>query len=294
MIDMGSSAVCPGSNCPAVIIEHLWLDGGGGSQTVNGIVNQFSQELSRVNDVYMTNITGLGVGLSISTITANNSGPYSNMTFVGTGICVSIKTVDTRGVHGLNCTTTGSTNSAAVYVDGQRNSIEDVNISGESTQDGILIGSKASGQGSVLFNVTGSGLNNVIEISSNATNNVPNGSDVTIMGVTSSGSIHSIDDDLAGSELSDPSVGLYVLGEKVTGNGGATVGYSRFTTSPTATAGATGANSATWILGSSAPTPASGCVVGSLYSVTTPNSTTNGTLFGCAGGTSGGTWIGIK
>ena len=95
MIQMGAaSPFCTNSDCQAVVLEHFGLDGN--QQAITGILNQFSQELSRVNDVSITGITGTnGTGLSISTPSANNSGPYTNITFSGTGTCLNINTVTT-------------------------------------------------------------------------------------------------------------------------------------------------------------------------------------------------------
>ena len=89
LIDMGSSSICPGSSdCQAVVIEHLGLNGSNVSG-VNGIVNSASQELSRVDDVSLVNIAG--TGLSIDSGNTSNSGPYSNIYYSGSGICASVR-----------------------------------------------------------------------------------------------------------------------------------------------------------------------------------------------------------
>ncbi len=280
MIDMGTPTLCPGTNqnCPAIKIEHLGLIGN--ANVANGIVNGFSQELSSVNDVALTNIPGIGLQVQVN---ASNSGPYSNITMSNVGTCVSITGAsDTRGIHGLTCTTS-ALSTAAVFVDGNNNSIEDVYIQGGSSQDGILIGSNANAQGNLLFNVTGFGLKNVIHLS--PANNKLNVSDITILGVTrSGGGTNTILDDLIGISITDANLGMYVLGEPVQGSG-STIGYSRFTTSASA-------NAATWIVGPNSP--GGNCAVGDLFSQTSGTGTT---LWGCGIPTNGpgtGQWYSVK
>jgi hypothetical protein len=152
MIDMGTAGVnglCPpisNNDCPGISIEHLGLDGN--SQLgVNGIVNNNAEELSYVDDVAFLNIlpnssgTG-GVALSLLTAYSYNSGPYTNLTMSNVGTCVNINGLsDTRGIHGLTCTLSSTSSGPAIYLDGANNSLEDISISGTSTQDGIVIGS---------------------------------------------------------------------------------------------------------------------------------------------------------
>jgi hypothetical protein len=156
LIDMGS-ATCPTSGCSGVAVEHLFLNGGGFD--MNGIVNNWSQAQSYVNDVHLINIsrTGLEIG-------APNSGPYSNIYFGaadvstcsgGVGgscpICVDIE-AQTRGLHGITCVGTPAVNGsgtgtpegdAAIYINASNNTIEDVHL--EAFWDGIEIGDVASG-----------------------------------------------------------------------------------------------------------------------------------------------------
>src|ERR1022692_978136 len=174
MIDMGSSAICLGSNCQAVLIEHLGLNGGNVDGT-NGIVNSSSQELSYVSDVSFTNIPG--TALAVETINAVNSGPYSKLTMSNVGTCVNLNnTYGTRGIHGLTCAPATSS-TAGVLVDGGNNTIEDVSISGTTSQDGILVGANLAAPNNVLFNVHGSTLKNVVHISALST-------DTSVLGVT--------------------------------------------------------------------------------------------------------------
>jgi hypothetical protein len=299
MIDMGNLTLCQGSNsinCEGVVIEHLALTGSG---SLKGIVNQYSQELSRVDDVSLTNFSG-GIGLSLDTH-SNNSGPYTNISYSGSGVCAEIygggsgslgtsepPINQTRGIHGLTCNMTGGS-GPAIYLDAPNNSLEDVYIQGSgSSQDGIYVGSKRGAYNNVLFNVLGSGLENVIRLSSAGSgspfyNNVR---DVSILGVTCTGSSgcpgNSIKDELTSTNLTDTNVGMYLVGEPVTKGSGSdftNIGYSRFTTS-------TNASAVTWLVGSNPP-PASSCAAGSLYSCTNSSycniSTEIYTLWGCIG-----------
>jgi hypothetical protein len=286
MIEMGTSKLCSAAmnDCPDVQIEHLGLVGNNKSGFI-GILNQYAQELSEVNDVSFTNFME-GTALVVETINAVNSGPYSNLTMSNVGTCVDINnTYGTRGIHGLNCTLTASS-TAGMLVDGANNSVENVFIQGSSSQDGILVASRYAAQSNLLFNVTGSGLKNVVELSVNA-------SDITVVGVTSLTSAATIADDLPGGRsITDENVGMYVLGEAVqdnTSGNPVVIGYSRLTTS-------TSTDAVTWLVGPNSPT-GTGCSVGSLFSCNSSNAKTCAqgvTLWGC--GTTGGStgWYPIK
>jgi hypothetical protein len=310
MIDMGNSTVCIADphtglrNCPAVVIEHLALDGTGQHLSgLKGIVNTNSQELSRVDDVTLTNFTG-GIGLSLG-YRSNNSGPYTNISYSGNGVCAQIyggiggalgtstpvpPINQTRGIHGLTCIMTGTSSPAAVYLDAPNNSLEDVYIQGGSSQDGILVGSQGPAYNNVLLNVSGSGLGNVIHICNSTTPsgvctanaNAKDARDLTILGVTCVGSNgicnnngNTINDAFTGATLTDSSVGMYVVGETAIVN----IGNSRFTTSPNTSSAA---KAVTWVVGSTVPPTNRQCAAGSLYSCTTGTCTT-GTLFECTG-----------
>jgi hypothetical protein len=106
MIQFGpSSAVCGSSGCSGISVERLTLDGQ--AESIDGIVNQLSQNNTYVDHVTIYQI--LGTGLSISG-SASNSGPYSNITFDTGGdsgtsstVCVQIAANSTKGIHGLHC-----------------------------------------------------------------------------------------------------------------------------------------------------------------------------------------------
>jgi hypothetical protein len=302
MIDMGEASqnFCPETNtnpvvydCTAIGVEHLTLDAN--NQSLNGIVNPYSQELTYVNDVAIINVGSGGTGLWLANHDIGNSGPYSNIYYSGSGICAQIYSPttgpsdqrplpDTRGIHGLTCL--GSSNSgAAIYIDGSYNSLEDIYISGFT--DGILLGSRWSAQGNLIFNVSGaSSVTHLIHIS-NVTSqysncppgiqggnaNAPDVCDLTIAGVSTAGT-YSIEDDLTGPKITDPAVGLYALGEEsLIGSGTSQVSaFSRFTTSPSVPA---------WFVGSQYPS-GSGCGTGSLYSVTVGSPPH--TLYACVNG----------
>jgi hypothetical protein len=306
MIDMGYS---PGTlvDATGVVIEHLRLNGGG--QDINGIVNELSQELSYVNDVTITNLGGTGLTLGTDPPdcpssndncgflgAAGDSGPYSNIYYSGSGTCLSILAVSTRGVHGLTCAMTGLS-APAIVLDGPNNSLEDVTITNQSTSpsgDGILVGPMAGSgysytfaHANVLMNVAGTNLTNVVHISSHASSNsdcppgvsttnptVNDVCDVTILGISGS-SIGSatIQDDLSSTTLTNPTVAMYVVGEQMFG--GTNPGNSRFTTSTSVP---------TWLMGGGSPAPSSCSVAGSLYSCTGVGGTCADTIYGCAGG----------
>jgi hypothetical protein len=299
IVDMGTSGnsgICfnpinSNTDCPAVGIEHLRIDGS--NNQVNGIVNCCSQELSFVNDVALTNIASGKTGLTLThnnatNYNADNSGPYSNIFFSGAGKCISVTaTTNTRGFHGLTCISTG-TSGPLISIDGTNNSIRDVYLQGGSTQqDGIALGFVGSAQGNMLTNIVGNQLANVIHISNQSTTSAacPNYDvcDVTILGVTKSGGTSAaIRDDLPGGPtITDTNVGMYVVGEPIQGNG-ATIGYSRFTTSVTSSA-----HPVSWLVGTNSPMGT--CPTGSLLSCTNSSNCTK-TLWGCAGGG----WTGIK
>jgi hypothetical protein len=298
MITMALGCVAT-SGCFGVSIQDLALDGQG--LAIDGIDNIVSQELSSLKHIAMVNIGGVGL-LNES----GNAGPYSDISIAvtsGAKACVETSGPP-RGFHGLSCTCvqsngnicsgSASNPNAGIYLgglppsggleSGYATSVEDVYING--FQDGIFIG--ASGPGPIhapafdylLSNISGgSYVTNLIHISSAQSaagfcppqSNPFNVCDVTIMGATSSGT-NTILDELSGTTLSsstDPTVGMYIVGEQVTG-GGVGIGNSRFTTSPSIPS---------WIVGTTTPTNL--CSVGDLYSIT--SGTTGFTLWGCVG-----------
>lgn len=292
MIQFGSASVCSGP-CTGISVENLTLDGGG--QFVNGITNGFAQDVSTVDHVSLYQIRGTGLLIQGS---ANNSGPYSNITFdlggtSGTSqtVCASINGPSrTRGLHGLTCISPDNVPPAAVLLDSSNNSIEDTRIVG--FYDGIRVGANNDAQSNVLLNIVGDTLAFVgqtapivvVHISSNH-----NVSDLSIVGVYNanaggdSGPTYAIQDDLTGAQLPEKSVGLYALGEVVSS------AHSRYTTSP---------NAATWVTGPTAPGSSASCVPGSLFSCSggSTSCTKNGipyALWGCPGGTAVG-WAPIR
>jgi len=143
-----------------------------------------------------------------------------------------------------------------------------------------------------MFNVTGGGnVTNLIHIcglnygSHSACSQTSNSVvDLTLMGVTSSAD-NTIQDDVTDTllpESSDPTVGMYILGESVTV--GSNTGYSRFTTSPTIP---------TWRVGTASP-PTGDCAIGTLYSRTSSSSTVPPTVWGCVHPTPPSNWSVVK
>jgi hypothetical protein len=271
-----------------ISVEGLTLNGN--NQAITGILNASSDELTYIKSVSLYQI--LGVGLSITTTGAGNSGPYSDIRFNAgaTGsaqaVCAQILDVSTRGIHGLTCISPLHPNSAAVLLDGPGNSIEDVHIDGFS--DGIRIGSQSNSSGGVIFNVTGaSSVTNVVHIYGTNTT-----SHLTIMQVATGGAKYAIeDDDQTPFEfIPDSFVAMYALGEPtIFDTNKHPTAYSRFTTSPSAP---------TWFIGVGALSIGVPCgtsstgTIGSLYSNTAPSGTS--TLWACAAGTDFNSWTLIK
>jgi len=301
MIQMGNIPNnCTLSNCFSVSVSDLALDGQSKS-TIDGIDNTTAQELSSVQHVAMVNIGRVGLFNS-----SGNVGPYTDISIAVTSnaaACVETQGPP-RGFHGLSCTCVQSNGSicsssdstlnpnAGIYLGGvpsvglpagYASSIEDVHIDG--FRYGIFVGESGPGTPAPAFdyllsNISGgNNVTDLIHISSvqSASGFCPpqtnpfNVCDITVMGATSSGT-NTIVDELSNTTLAsstDPTVGMYVLGEQVTA-GGSGVGNSRFTTSPSVPS---------WIVGTTAPTTP--CAIGDLYSITAGTSGT--TLWGCVG-----------
>jgi hypothetical protein len=303
MIQFGDTAslTCGGTNggiCFAIGVQDLTLNGANqtsASSAVDGIINLDSQELTYVKRVNLYQITGTGlqVGNSLDPNQPQNSGPYEEINYTaGTSgtplpVCAQIySSGPVRGIHGITCrgnSTTTQIAGGALKVDAFANSITDVYIDG--FHDGVLIGSQISGStapgpgsANVLRNISGSSnVTNLIHICKpssptgycTASTTNPTITDVTIMGVSSLGTL-SIEDDMTGANLSDANVAMYALGESMSG------GISRFSTSKSVP---------TWFVGNGAPTSCStGVVNGSLYSSITKTSS-NGPLWVCVAGT---------
>lgn len=308
IIDMGLESGLPCSNnlptvapdCPGIMVEHLGITGNGSG---TGIVNCCSQERSLVKDVSITNV---GTGINISDKYAENSGPYTNISMTNVNTCLKIgpgsaQIPNTRVIQGLKCSTNST--SAAITIDSPNNRLEDISISGSST-DGILIGKLGPAPSNVLINIRGSGFTNLVHISNNGTGTASNAGcpyfgstqsdnacDITIAGLTRSGSggTATIYNELTGASVTDSTVALYAWGEQVVNSPSPTrVGYSTFNTATG------GGSSPDWLVGSLAPT--SSCVVGSLYSCMGAASSctaggTIGTVWECIGG---GSWKAIQ
>jgi|ERR1700674_977006 len=156
MIQFGSSSVCPSGLCTGISVENLTLDGQG--QYINGIANPYTGDLSYVDHVSLYQIRGTGLLVSNG---ANNSGPYSNITFdtggyvgASTTVCAQIRnTSGTRGIHNMTCISETNDANAALLLDSSNNSIEDVRIVG--FYDGIRVGANANAQSNVLINIIG-------------------------------------------------------------------------------------------------------------------------------------------
>lgn len=333
MIDIGAGSsnsgtfYCAGGggmffNCNGVQIEHLGLMGPGlsATQTVNGVVNLYGEELSYLNDVEIDNMSGtaltLGVGYNSSSTSdgsATNSGPYTNIASKDSATCVRITGgttsggfADTRGIYGLSCSlTSSSTTATAVFLDASNTTLENVSIN--QYHDGITVGQNGPARADTIKNAYGTGVTNLIHVSSGTS--TPSGSaasqfcpsfntssgtyynacDLSVLVAASANSSNVILDDLTGNHAAastNPVVGMYALGEQQ-----ATGGYGFASTSSALP---------TWYSGLTVPpSGATGCATGSLYScggTTSAACSTQGSppktswLYACYSGT----WYRVK
>jgi hypothetical protein len=209
MIDFGTAASCP-SGCTAVSIENLVLDGQG--QSINGIVNQYSQTFSYIDHVSLYQIVGTGLSVSGS---ASHSGPYSNVTFdtgaysgVSATTCASINGLsDTRGLHHWSCKSETNDATAGILLDSSNNTVEDVRLIG--FYDGIRVGANANAQTNVLLNVygdtaEGSGLTPINTVHIESLGNTV--TDLSIMGLGNAGGsgTDTLKDDLTSTQPGAP------------------------------------------------------------------------------------------
>jgi hypothetical protein len=317
MILMGNSTFCP-SGCEGIVIQDVTLTQWTTASVlgIGGIDNEYAGQFSYVDHVVVNGMgTGVGVdgvGLKIGSGAAN-SGPYTNVNYTAganctsgaasvscaTAVCVQIQ-ASTRGIHGMTCTASSTATDttpppAAVELDADNNSIEDVHF--EGFYDGVVVGDSAGAAGNVLINLTGGyGLGPVTNevhicngaaVSMSACTTSGSAADLTILGLGIGGgggsafNAYAIRDDVTGtivdesSNASEGTVGIYALGESDSG------GHSRFTTGPF-TSGATTSQpspnpSPVWGTGSSAPTGS--CPTGAIFSHTAGSTST--TLYVC-------------
>jgi hypothetical protein len=307
----GATGICPnGGPCYGISVEHLTLDGDNittaGGAPLNGIYNGYAQDQSYTNDLDLKNLTGTGLFVDVPSGAssfggATGSGPYSTIDFTpqasaSAPICVQLN-AQTRGIHGATCigsqttaptTGCGSANLAGIYVNAGNNTLDDIHI--ESFCDGIQVGNTTANTSNVVISnlVTAhkgaNGYNptqNSIHICGPhphsqfgqcATTSV-NISDVTVLQVsaTSGGTtITGVEDDVTGTSISNTStvsVGIYSLGEAPSGG----YGYSRFSTSPSASSNGSSPYSTavpTWGVGVSVPANDNCTTPGALYSTT--------------------------
>jgi hypothetical protein len=307
LIEMGSQSstlnFCNGTafNCVGVGVQDLTLNLNGGSIQY-GIYNATSQETSYVDNVVLNgvgNSTTITSALEIAVVpsrpSSSNSGPYSNLICnIAAGARAETRCVDllahTRGVHGVTCNGGAASPTAAIYLDSDANTIQDVYVNG--FVNGIYVGSQAQtlstlpqSPSNVLYNINGgSSVTNLIRISSNTTTSTkpvcPGGSphqavcDLTIMNVTAAANT-TILDELNPPGLTvtggDANIGVYILGGQIGSTATTPLQYTRFSTSPRVP---------TWGTGTSAPS--STCTAtGSLFSNVSTGA--SGGLYACIG-----------
>jgi len=275
VIDMGASGCNPHTQqIFGVVISDLTINLNHVSTATYGIADNCAAEGSEVNRVTISTVNT--IGLLIGT---NHSGPYSDLYILAggsnTAACVMITGSSTRGIHGITCIGDGSP-SAGIYLDGENDTIEDGHF--EGVVDSILVGNSEPAADNLIYNITAAdngtaNVTNIVHISNATTSGVANVSDLTLLQIgayTIAGD--TIKDDLTSTDLADPFVAIYVLGQPLGTISGGT-GYSRFTTS---TSNATG-HAATWASGPGTPTGS--CPTGSLFTNTTGGPKT--TLYVC-------------
>lgn len=307
VLQFGSSTVCPSFagcsstryTCNGIGVEDLSLNASG--LAVTGIQNMNSEERTYINRVSLENFGG--VGLSVGTTGAGqNSGPYSNITFSGTGSnaqCAQINgSGPTRGIHGItcNCNPAGSCASAGILLQATGNTIEDVSISGFAESIQVTYYTDAAGnpqvvEGNHLLNISGAGGteysgNDVVKISGrygSGSSTKYYVQDLTLLQVANAGEMtHTILDDetpsgtATSTTIPDSQVAIYAIG--LPGNSGyggssANGGTARFTTASHA------ATVPTWLVGYGAPASNTTCsITGALYSNT---ASSGDSLYGC-------------
>lgn len=308
VIDMGSTN-CPMSGCSGIVVEHLHISASSVTG-INGIVNNYAQAASYVNDVHLAGIDCAGL-----VIAAPNSGPYTNINFdavngsthcsgggqeVTYPLCIDIET-QTRGIHGATCVGAASGRpappGAAIYVNASNNTIENLHF--ELFWDGIQIGDVPSGEtvaNVVVSNAAGGednngSVQNIVHICGQVR---PSGSNEALcksIGIVQDVAVFqsayytnsqsgdtSLQDDVTGTSIPSLSVffsDMYVLGEPIS-IGSNNVGYSRFSTSPSAVSSSGNMPTAapTWGVGGGAVTGTCS-TLGALYSNTTGGSMTS-------------------
>jgi hypothetical protein len=296
VIEMGSSSACPSAGCTGVVVSELWVQGASTGTSLTGIENGYSNQFSYVEHVSITNFDDNGLLIEgaiadgINTYLADGSGPYTDLIISSVNAtatsCVNLQ-ARTNGIHGLTCTSNGST-LAGIYLDGSGNTIEDVHF--EGVVDGILVGSQHTSAENSVINITGlngsGNLTNDIHVSNAQTSGSPNVKDLTLLGIspynlTISGG-NALKDDLTGIDIPRAdNIALYALGESFGG------GYTLFGTTPI-TPGTT-SGLPTWGVGTTNVGSETCNTPGSLYS--NPSGASGSTVFVC---TAAKTWQSLQ
>lgn len=183
--DVTGNAYCNPFPCTGISVEYLTVDGvtfnsSGASypQPAVGILNQYGQQGSYVNQVNIINLAettsgtyavGLQIGGGSGSASAINSGPYTDIFFQASltespGMpqeiypteCVEIYQSATLGLHGITCVLgdnmASDGSSPAIALDASYTTIKDVHV--EDFYDGVRIGANAAAQADTIANVT--------------------------------------------------------------------------------------------------------------------------------------------
>jgi hypothetical protein len=276
-------------------IKNLVLDGNG--DTINGINDVVAGSGALVDHVGLYRIGGTGLligGLNTSQA-AQNSGPYTNITFdVGSIVtnantsCLQIQgSVATKGIHSFRCISHDTNALAGIRIDSSNNTIEDVILQG--FYDGILIGANGPASSNYIANVVDTSVSTQYWSTVHIANTHPV-ADLSIVGVSNDCTVANsqpcktvtIQDDWNTAAISDTIVGAYMIG-----NRNSTGAFSRFSTSTQVSAQVSTTNVPVWLTGTTVPATNSACTtVGTLYS--NPSG-----LWLCANTTAGLVWASL-
>lgn len=237
----------------------------------------------------------------------------NNMNCVPTA-CVRID-AQIRGLHGITCTAKSSSTqwpAAAIYLNSYNTSVSDVHV--EGFYDGIVVGPGTSGTtspgvvGITISNVTSANssngpVQNAVHICSiGVANHACMGdgpaaiSDVMLSQIQTLGPTTTYSNVIEDDNFSNPIgassyptlafVGLYAIGAPVNSGSPPQLNYTRFTTSPEASAinGQTVQITPTWGVGTGVPTNSNTCANGSIFSNTNGQAGSKNTIYVCANG----------
>ena len=223
VIQMGPA---PGPNF-GIQITNMTIDGSGVAGSC--LSNQYSEELSWGRSLLLVNCS---IGLSVTGGAAQNSGPFEDLEIYpqlvagnASTLCIQISNVPAfRGLKGVTCNGAGGANGAqpAVGLALDGNALyADIHV--EQVNSAISLGSSIdSADGMTIENTAiGPNVTNGVLINSGFNNQ-----NLTLIGIQCQGCANTINDQVTGRSISDPSVGWYMIGNG--GGGGKTFWTSKW------------------------------------------------------------------